>query len=43
MINIQPTVSYSPADYTGLVFDTDPLSTDTDNTLVNYSTLQTCP
>jgi hypothetical protein len=43
MINIQPTVSYSPADYSGLVFDTDPANSDTDYTLVNYSGLQTCP
>jgi hypothetical protein len=43
MINIQPTVSYSPADYTGYAFDTDPGSVSTDYTLVNYSGLQTCP
>ena len=43
MINIQPTVSYSPADGTGYAFDTDPGSIDTDNTLVNYSALVTCP
>ncbi|MGZ4034258.1 MAG: protein-glutamine glutaminase family protein, partial [Bacteroidia bacterium] len=43
MINIQPTVSYSPADYSGYSFDTDPLSANTDYTLVNYSSLTTCP
>ena len=43
MINIQPTVSYSPADYTGYAFDTDPTSSSTDATLSYYSGLTTCP
>jgi Glutaminase len=42
MINIQPTTSYSPASYSGLTFDTDPLYADTDTTMVHYSTLHTC-
>ncbi len=43
MINIQPTASYSPADGTGFVFDTDPLYSDTNSTLVAYSNLISCP
>jgi hypothetical protein len=43
MINIQPTTSYAPASYSGYLFNTDPLYTDTDATLVSYSPLTTCP
>ncbi len=43
MINIQPTTSYAPADYSGFAFDPDPFYVDTNNTLVSYSNLLTCP
>jgi hypothetical protein len=42
MINLQPTWSYSPADYSGYAFDPDPSYSDTDYTLVSYSSLTTC-
>ncbi len=43
-INIQPTSSYSPLAY-GIttIFDTDPLYSDTNSTLVSYHYLHTCP
>lgn len=43
MINIQPTSSYAPADYSGYAFDPDPAYSDTNSTLVAYSNLLTCP
>lgn len=43
MINIQPTSSYAPADYSGYAFDPDPAYSDTNATLVAYSNLLTCP
>ena len=43
MFNIQPTSSYSPSSYSGYTISPDPYYTDTDTTLVHYSTLQTCP
>jgi len=42
-INLQPNASYCPSDGTGLNFNTDPSFTSTDNTLVNYAPLTTCP
>jgi hypothetical protein len=43
-INIQPTTSYSPVAYgVTTAFDTDPLYSDTNSTLVSYRTLHTCP
>ena len=43
-INIQPTSSYSPVTF-GVtnMFDTDPLYSDTNSTLISYRTLHTCP
>ena len=35
--------NYLWADYSGFVFDTDPFSSNTNATLVNYSSLTTCP
>ena len=43
MINIQPTTSYAPADYSGYAFVPDPAYSDTNATLVAYSNLLTCP
>ncbi len=43
MISIQPTTAYSPANYAGTSFDTDPMYTNTNSTLVSYSPLHTCP
>lgn len=43
MINLQPTESYAPADYTGLNFVQDPAYSDSNSTLVAYSNLTTCP
>lgn len=43
MINIQPTDSYAPADYTGYAFVPDPSYSDTNSTLVAYSNLVSCP
>ena len=42
MINVQPTASYSPADYAGTTFDTDPAFASTDTTMVHYGILATC-
>jgi len=43
MYSIQPGSAYSPANYSGTAFTTDPAYTATDITLVNYSSLTTCP
>lgn len=43
MINVQPTSSYAPSGSSGMTFSTDPMYTATNNTLVNYSALVTCP
>lgn len=43
MINVQPTSSYEPTNNAGTTFNTDPLFTNTDATLVNYRSLTTCP
>lgn len=43
MINVQPQASYSPSDYTGYNFDTDPYYASTDYTLSSYASLSTCP
>ncbi len=43
MIAIQPTASYSPANYAGTRFDTDPVYADTDTTMVHYRPLASCP
>ena len=43
MYSIQPGSAYSPANYTGTAFTTDPAYAATDTTLVNYSGLTTCP
>ena len=42
-INLQPTASYTPADGTGTTFDTDPMYTSTNSTMVTYGPLKTCP
>jgi Glutaminase len=42
MINIQPTSSYSPSGMTGYTFNTDPLYTSTNSTLISYAPLHTC-
>ena len=43
MINIQPTSAYTPSGTSGALFNTDPMYTSTNNTLVNYRYLTTCP
>jgi hypothetical protein len=43
MYSIQPGSAYTPANYAGTAFTTDPSYTATDATLVAYSTLKTCP
>ena len=43
MFSIQPGSAYSPANYSGTAFTTDPSYIATDKTLVNYSGLTTCP
>jgi hypothetical protein len=43
MYSIQPGSAYTPANYQGTAFDTDPNYTDTDATLAAYATLTTCP
>lgn len=43
MINIQPTAMYAPSDYSGYAFMTDPGYSDTNSTLIAYSSLLTCP
>jgi hypothetical protein len=42
MYSIQAGSAYSPANYAGTAFTTDPAYTATDATLVNYRTLTTC-
>jgi hypothetical protein len=42
MINIQPTTSFWPSDYTGYAFDTDPTYYYTNYYLNYYSTMTTC-
>jgi hypothetical protein len=43
MYSIQPSSAYTPANYTGTSFSTDPLYTATNATLTNYRYLKTCP
>lgn len=43
MYSIQPGSAYWPANYSGTAFATDPSYTATDATLINYSSLITCP
>lgn len=43
MINVQPTSSYAPSGSSGMTFSTDPMYTATNNTLISYSALVTCP
>jgi hypothetical protein len=43
MYSIQPGSAYSPANYAGTAFTTDPSYTATDATLTAYSNLTTCP
>ena len=42
MYSIQPGSAYSPANYQGTMFTTDPTYTLTDGTLTNYMNLVTC-
>ena len=42
MYSIQPGSAYSPANYAGTAFATDPAYTATDATLIAYSGLTTC-
>jgi hypothetical protein len=43
MYSIQPGSAYSPANYGGTAFATDPTYTDTDATLTGYANATTCP
>jgi len=43
MINIKPTSAYAPASGSGLTFSPDPTYYDTNNTLVDYRYLISCP
>ena len=43
MYSIQPGTAYSPANYAGTAFTTDPSYTATDATLIAYQSLTTCP
>jgi hypothetical protein len=43
MYSIQPGSAYTPANYAGTAFTTDPTYTATDATLAAYSTFTTCP
>ena len=43
MFSIQPGSAYTPANYTGTAFTTDPSYTATDATLNAYHSLTTCP
>lgn len=43
MYSIQPGTAYSPANYEGTSFTTDPAYTATDTTLINYHSFTTCP
>ena len=42
MYSIQPGSAYTPANYAGTAFTTDPSYTATDATLINYKNLTTC-
>lgn len=42
MYTIQPGSAYTPANYAGTMFSTDPSYTATDQTLINYQNLTTC-
>jgi Glutaminase len=43
MYSIQPGSAYTPANYTGTAFSTDPSYSATNATLINYKNLTTCP
>jgi hypothetical protein len=43
MYSIQPGSAYTPANYAGTAFTTDPAYSATDATLAAYSTFTTCP
>jgi len=43
MYSIQPGSAYSPANYQGTMFNTDPAYTSTNTTLNNYQSLVSCP
>jgi hypothetical protein len=43
MFSIQPGSAYTPANYAGTAFSTDPSYTATDATLIAYKNLTTCP
>jgi len=43
MYSIQPGSAYTPANYQGTSFATDPAYSATDATLIAYKTLTTCP
>jgi hypothetical protein len=43
MFSIQPGSAYTPANYAGTAFNTDPAYASTDATLVAYANLTTCP
>ena len=43
MYSIQPGSAYTPANYAGTAFATDPNYTATESTLVAYAALTTCP
>ena len=43
MYSIQPGSAYTPANYAGTAFSTDPTYSATDATLIGYKTLKTCP
>lgn len=43
MFSIQPGSAYTPANYQGTAFSTDPTYSATDATLTNYANLTTCP
>jgi hypothetical protein len=43
MYSIQPGSAYTPNNYAGTKFTTDPTYTETDATLAAYSTYTTCP
>jgi hypothetical protein len=43
MYSIQPGSAYTPANYSGTAFTTDPSYTATDATLIAYKNLVTCP
>lgn len=43
MYSIQPATAYSPSNYAGTLFDTDPTYSQTNTTLTAYSHLKSCP